>query len=306
MQITSQQTDVRSFWNTEACGTHFVKEFKDDKEFYEKYTRFRYETEWHIPMLVPFEEAKGKEVLEIGCGNGADGSMFARAGANYTGVDLTDAAVEATRKHFHALGLDGTFHTDNAENLSFPDERFDMVYSWGVLHHTPTPQNAFDEVYRILKPGGKAVLMLYHRSSFNYYIRIMSYMRLRTLAKIFSRFGKWDEDRKEVNADKLIGLRGNEDSSVYDIHYQNFLTEGWGYLSAKRFVHHCTDGPECPYAYVYSKGDLKKTFRKFKNIRSTVAHFPLRKYSSLSWIPLSIEKVIARTMGWNLVVYLEK
>src|SRR5213079_1228623 len=112
---------VRAFWNTEACGTHFVQESANTADFYEKFREQRYRTEWHIPLLVPFAEAKGKSVLEIGTGNGADGATFALNGANYTGVDLTETALEATRRHFEVLNLRGTFQRENAEQLSFPN-----------------------------------------------------------------------------------------------------------------------------------------------------------------------------------------
>src|SRR5688572_29276335 len=180
-------TDVREFWNTEACGTHFITGATDDADFYNKYREYRYKTEWHIPLVVPFEDGRGRKVLEIGLGNGVDGTMWAKHGADYTGVDLTPAAVEATRRHFEVLELPGAFQQGNAQELAFPDATFDIVYSHGVLHHTPEPDKAFAEVARVLKPGGRCILMLYHRHSFNYYIRIMTFMRLRLLAKILSR-----------------------------------------------------------------------------------------------------------------------
>src|ERR1051326_5071550 len=129
--------EVRDFWNTEACGTHFVQSYSNKKDFYDKFREYRYRTEWHIPLLVPFAEGKGKQVLEIGIGNGADGVMWATNGAVYTGVDLTDAALEATRNHFEVMGLAGTFVKGNAEKLQFPDASFDIVYSHGVLMCTP-------------------------------------------------------------------------------------------------------------------------------------------------------------------------
>src|SRR5882724_10895124 len=169
---------VHGFWNTEACDTHVVEESSGDADFYQKLREHRYRTQWHIPLLVPFAEAKGKRVLEIGIGNGADGVMFAQNGGIYTGVDLTEAALEATRKHFEILGLKGVFRKENAEELSFSDEVFDFVYSHGVLHHTFDTQAAINEVCRVLKPNGRAIIMLYHKGSFNYYCRIMTYMRL--------------------------------------------------------------------------------------------------------------------------------
>lgn len=296
----STEADVKAihaFWNTEACGTHFVQAEPGTTAFYEQYRRFRYQTEWHIKEWVPFAEAKGKKVLEIGCGNGAEGVLFAQAGARYTGVDLTQAAVEATRRHFEVLGFSGNFQVENAESLSFPDASFDWVYSYGVLHHTARPEKAFQEVHRVLKPGGRAYLMLYHKNSFNYYVRMMIYMRLRLLMKIFS-------GRKARDAAKNI--RGNQNQKIWDVHHQNFLKEGWSYLKAENFVHHCTDGPNCPTAFVFTKKGAAKLFSSFRSLRCFVYHFPLRKYSFGKWVPKPVESFLARYLGWYLCISLEK
>jgi len=299
-----QVSDVNAFWNTEACGTHFVSDSTDVADFYEKFREQRYRTEWHIPLLVPFTEAKGKSVLEIGTGNGADAAMFALNGANYTGVDLTEAALDATRQHFEVLGLDGRFQRENAEQLSFSDDSFDWVYSHGVLHHTPDPQRAINEVWRVLKPNGRAIIMIYHKNSFNYYLRIMLYMRARVLLKILSRVGKWSEDREKLNANTIVGLRGNQRPEIWDIHYRNFLKRGWSYLKPGNFVHHCTDGPECPVAFAFSNKEARQLFSKFREIRFDVAHFPLRRYSRR--IPFALERFLARTVGWYLFVFATK
>lgn len=302
---TPSLRNVHQFWNTEACGTDLVHADKGTLEFYEKYRELRYRTEWHIPELVPFSETRGKKVLEIGCGNGADGVMFAQAGAIYTGVDLTEAAVEATRMHFQLLGLKGTFHKEDAEHLGFSGETFDFVYSHGVLHHTAHPERAFAEVYRVLRPGGKAVLMLYHRHSFNYYARIMTYMRLRLLIRIASRVGRLSDDRAHAKG-QLKGIRGNYDASVWQVHYENFLHTGWPYLRAENFVHHATDGPECPFAFVFTKRSVSRIFHQFRDVQTKVAHFPLRKYSIGKWIPFSVERQLSSRLGWYLFVYLTK
>lgn len=298
--------NVHAFWNTEACDTHFVEEFADEREFYEKFREQRYRTQWHIPRLVLFAAAKGKTVLEIGTGNGADGAMFALNGAIYTGVDLTEAALEATRKHFQVLGLAGKFQKENAEQLSFPSASFDWVYSHGVLHHTPRTQTAINEVWRVLKPGGQAIIMLYHKHSFNYFVRIMTYMRLRVLLKILSRARRWKSDRRQLASDELLGLRGNQDRQVWEIHYRNFLKTGWSYLQAKNFIHHCTDGPECPVAYAFSKAEARRLFAHFDEARMKVAHFPIRKYSSGRWVPLWVEESLASAIGWYLFIFATK
>jgi len=301
----STLAEVSAFWNTEACGSHFVRAEKGTAEFYEQYRQFRYRVEWHIPLLVPFSETRDKRVLEVGCGNGADGVRFAQYGAHYVGVDLTEAAIDSARKHFQVLGLDGKFKVENAERLTFPDESFDFVYSHGVLHHTADPNKAFLEVHRVLKPGGKAVLMVYHKHSFNYYVRILGYMRARVLGRILSRVGRFGSDRRYLKQ-ALRGLRGNQDLSVWQIHYEKFLKFGWRYLGAEAFTHHATDGPECPFAYVYTRKTIHQIFRYFSRVETVVAHFPLRKYPIAKWVPIGVEKRLASRMGWYLFVYLTK
>ena len=146
--------------------------------------------------------------------------------------------------------------------------------------------------------------MLYHKRSFNYLVRIMCYMRLRVLLKICLRAGSWKKDRIRARNQELSGLRGNEDSGVWDVHYANFLREGWGYLRARNFVHHCTDGPDCPFAYAFSKAEATKLFAKFVNVRTSVAHFPLRRYHA--WIPFGLEKALASRLGWYLFIFADK
>lgn len=297
--------DVYDFWNVEACGSHFISAEKGTSEFYEKFRAFRYQTEWHIPLLVPFSETKGKAVLEIGCGNGADGAMFALSGANYTGVDLTVAAVEATRAHFQSLGLSGRFRIENAERLSFANESFEFVYSYGVLHHTANPNAAFDEVFRVLKPGGRAILMLYHKHSFNYYVRILGYMRARVMLHSLLRVAKRSSDRISLR-NPILEMRGNAASGIWRAHYENLLRYGWSYLRADNFVHHATDGPECPIAHVYTRKLVHHLFRKFSRVETRVAHFPLRKHSATRWVPFVVERQLSSKMGWYLLVYLTK
>lgn len=299
-------THVHDFWNTEACGTHFVPRLADDAEFYRRFREHRYRIHWHLPRMIPFAAARGEALLEIGTGNGADGVTFAQHGAHYTGVDLTEAALEATRRHFEVLGLPGTFRRENAEALSFPDASFDRVHSYGVLHHTPHPQAAIDEVWRVLRPGGEAIVMLYHRHSFNYVVRIMTYMRLRVLATILARIGRWSADRRRARSAPAVGVRGNADRRVWEIHYLNFLTTGWRYLAARNFVHHCTDGPECPIAYVFSRREARRLFARFTDVRLEVAYFPFRQSPLTAWIPFWMERALAPLVGWHLCIFARK
>lgn len=287
-QSTAANLDeVRDFWNSQPCGVAFVDLPFGTPEFYEAYRAFRYRTEWHLNRLVPFEEFRGQSVLEIGCGLGADGARFAQAGAHYTGIDLTPAAVEATRLHFEALGLQGRLLVQDAERMvDLADHSFDLVYSHGVLHHTPSLEGAFREICRVLKPGGRIILMLYNKRSFNYYVRILGLMRLQLLC--------YAGIRALLPANYR---RGRSES-----HYRNLTRLGWSYLSNKEFPHHCTDGPECPIAYCYTKKELTRRLSPmFSGLRFQVAHFPLRK--TMRWIPLSVEQVLAKRFGWYTFVY---
>jgi ubiquinone/menaquinone biosynthesis C-methylase UbiE len=104
-------------------------------------------------------------VLEVGIGLGTDFTRFARAGARLAGIDLTEAAVDLVRRRLAHEGLEADVRVGDAENLPFADGTFDLVYSWGVLHHTPDTARALDEVRRVLRPGGEARIMLYSRRS---------------------------------------------------------------------------------------------------------------------------------------------
>src|SRR5688572_18328060 len=127
---------VRAFWQANPCGVKFADAPPGTRKFYELVEAHRYTKEWHIPIAADFKSARGLKVLEIGCGLGTDGAQFADAGADYTGVDLTEAAVELARKRFETFGLSGKVQTADAEQLQFPDHSLDLVYSHGVLHHT--------------------------------------------------------------------------------------------------------------------------------------------------------------------------
>src|SRR6267142_4339953 len=128
---------VRAFWQEHPCGTKFADASPGSRRFYELVEEHRYQKEWHIPAAADFSNTRGKKVLEIGCGLGTDGAQFALAAADYTEIDPTDAALDLARRRFDLFNLPGAFRTADAENLDFPDESFYVVYSHGVLHHTP-------------------------------------------------------------------------------------------------------------------------------------------------------------------------
>jgi ubiquinone/menaquinone biosynthesis C-methylase UbiE len=155
---------VREHWERETAGVRYG-EGQDTREFYQAIEDWRYSLEPYIPEFAQFQIYQGKKILEIGVGAGTDFSQFLSHGARATGVDLTAASIQHTARRLEALGHSkDSFHLSQAdtENLPFSDNSFDLVYSWGVLHHTPDTPRAFAEARRVLKPGCYLRAMVYH------------------------------------------------------------------------------------------------------------------------------------------------
>jgi ubiquinone/menaquinone biosynthesis C-methylase UbiE len=165
---TAQNGSVRSYWEQEPCGTApwVVGALEaHTAEWFHTVERNRYEQEPMVHSVAQFTRWAGKRVLEIGVGAGADHLQFARTGAELHGVDLTDAAIETTRAHLAVHGLTSDLRRVDAERLPFPDGSFDVVYSWGVIHHSEHPERIIEEIHRVLRPGGVFLGMLYARHS---------------------------------------------------------------------------------------------------------------------------------------------
>jgi len=175
--MDSPKQQVHDFWNEASCGESLLLP-QADREGYEKQANLRYELEPYIFELARFDETREKRVLEIGVGLGADHQKFAEAGADLHGIDLTERAIEHTQKRLAALGLASHLAAGDAESIDFSDNYFDVVYSWGVLHHSPDTPRAVAEVHRVLKPGGEARLMIYHKWSL---VGIMLWLRFALL-----------------------------------------------------------------------------------------------------------------------------
>jgi SAM-dependent methyltransferase len=136
------------------------------REYFDAVEAYRYQSQPDIFGFAQFTRYHGKRVLEIGVGSGTDFLQWVRAGAEAYGVDLTQAAIETTKAHLKAYGLScADLRTADAQALPFEDNKFDLVYSWGVLHHTPDTLGAIGEAVRVTKPGGTVKLMLYNRHS---------------------------------------------------------------------------------------------------------------------------------------------
>ena len=159
--IPDLKDEVREFWNSDPCGTRYLEGVDD----FEAHARARYALEPHIPEFAQFASARGLRVLEVGVGIGADYLEWLRAGARATGVDLSPASLERARRRCELAGFHPDLRVADAEHLPFADHTFDVVYSYGVMHHSPDTAQCFREAWRVLKPGGQARIMLYHHPS---------------------------------------------------------------------------------------------------------------------------------------------
>jgi ubiquinone/menaquinone biosynthesis C-methylase UbiE len=195
--LVEEKLRAREQWGQDPCGAEYDREHElGTREFFDRVEQHRYSeyAAW-MPRLMEFEKFSGARLLEVGCGMGTDLLQFARGGARCTGIDLTPRSVEITRHRFRLYGADGDFMISDGERLPFRDESFDVVYSNGVLHHTPDTEGAIREVHRVLRPAGVAKIMLYHRNSLNYWVEIvlrrgllrLEFLRGRSAEEIMSR-----------------------------------------------------------------------------------------------------------------------
>jgi SAM-dependent methyltransferase len=170
-ELAEEKQRAREQWSEDPCGAVYGREQEfGTREFFDAVERHRYTdyAPW-MPAVMGFNDFAGARLLEVGCGMGTDLLQFARGGAKVTGVDLTPRSIEISRQHLSVYGEGGDFAISDGENLPFADESFDIVYSNGVLHHTPDTAGAVREVHRVVRTGGQARVMLYHRGSAAYW-----------------------------------------------------------------------------------------------------------------------------------------
>ena len=159
--IPDLKDEVRDFWNSEPCGSRYLEGAAD----FDAHARARYSLEPYILDFAQFAASRNQRVLEIGVGMGADYLQWLKAGAVATGVDLSSASLDRARRRCELAGFQPDLRVGDAESLPFADHTFDVVYSYGVMHHSPNTPQCLREAWRVLKPGGEARIMLYHHLS---------------------------------------------------------------------------------------------------------------------------------------------
>lgn len=178
------KSEIRNQWNNDPCGSHYVAADEEGEEktldWFKAVEHHRYMdyAPW-MPGVMGFDKYKDKKVLEIGGGLGTDLAQFAKFGAEVTDIDFSVGHLRHAQQNFSLRQLSGDFHIGDAEALPYADNAFDLVYSNGVIHHTPQTQKVIDEMFRVLKPGGQVVCMVYAQNSLNFWLNIFFWYGLR-------------------------------------------------------------------------------------------------------------------------------
>src|SRR3989454_8885992 len=262
MAIAEEKQRAREQWSEDPCGAVYGREHEfGTREFFDAVERHRY-TEYAtwMPEVMGFNDFAGVRLLEVGCGMGTDLLQFARGGAKVTGVDLTPRSIEISRQHLNVYGESGDFAISDGENLPFANESFDVVYSNGVLHHTPDTADAAREIHRVLRRGGQARVMLYHRGSAAYW------------GDIILRHGLLHGEL----------LRGNSPSDIMS-KYVEFNESGGR-----------------PLVKVYSRREARELFSMFREVKVQVEQLIESELFLLGrLIPRNIFRRLQKSVGWN-------
>jgi ubiquinone/menaquinone biosynthesis C-methylase UbiE len=274
---------IRDFWDRYPCGDLLVGGFEqhrgDYEDFFSNYDRYRYGTEKHILRCLDAIDFTGKQVLEIGLGQGADSEQLIRRGAVWSGLDLTPVSVARVRTRLLLRSLPHqSIKQGSVLHIPFEKNSFDIVFSHGVLHHVPDVQAAQREIHRVLKVGGELIVMLYAKRSLNYLFAISVIRRIGLLA---------------------LYLAKQDPGGIYSQHLANARAVGlWHYLRLVNFIHKNTDGPLNPYSQVYDLARVRKDFPNFRVTRSykQFMHAP----------PIPVERLpFERILGWHLWVHMK-
>lgn len=260
---------AREQWSQDPCGAESDKasEF-GTREFFDAIEQARYQeyAPW-MRELMGFDQFAGARLLEVGCGMGTDLLQFARGGAFCTGVDLTPRSIAITRQHFALYGERGDFLIADGERLPFTSGSLDVVYSNGVLHHTPDTAGAIRDVYRVLKPGGVAKVMLYHKNSLNYWGEMMLH--------------------RGVLGGEL--LRGRSPEEIMS-----------------RWVEYSEHGGR-PLVKVYDRRQARELFSDFSDIKIDIEQLVRAEFPLLGrFIPVRMLEALRKSIGWNLIVTARK
>jgi ubiquinone/menaquinone biosynthesis C-methylase UbiE len=285
---------VREYWEKHPNAAAIAAQASPQtRRFYEDVEAHRYAAEPCIREMAEFDRWKGRTVLEIGCGMGTDLRQFASAGAAVVGIDLTWQGIRMAKTAFQLFGLRGAFVVADAEMLPFREESFDLVYSNGVIHHTPDTPATVREIHRVARSGGEARVMIYHRNS--YFARVIVGLiiapAVRTLLTLFPS-GRLPSflDRWVPGGIKNLYLISKE---------RGFSRELIFSLSTD--PSQPGPGNANPLARAYT---VREATRLFSSFRSTETF--IRQLYYADFLPAFLQRWLERRFGWFLFIRASK
>lgn len=281
---------VREYWEKHPNAAAIANGYDPrTREFYEVIAAHRYQAEACIPEMAEFDKWVGKRVLEVGCGMGTDLRQFAKHGAHVTGIDLTWQGIQMAKASFALFGLTGDFVVADAENLPFTQGAFDLVYSNGVIHHTPDTPATVREIHRVVRTEGQARVMVYHKNS--YFGRVIVGAILAPVLRVLTWMYPTGTLPDLLKNHLRPGLR-----DMYEILARRGFSKGLLFSIS-------TDpsGPGVadsnPLARAYSRSEATKLFSQFQSVETFV-----RQLYYAGFLPAGVHHWVGRRFGWFLFV----
>jgi len=268
--MNQHKLEAQNQWNTTPCGSgDYLSGIEyGSYTFFEQVRRNRYgvSDQW-IKETINFKMANGKRLLEIGYGMGTDLLTFCEEGVEVYGVDFTEEHYHLAQKNFQLHEKQAMLKLCDAENIDFPSNFFDFVYSNGVLHHTPDTVRCISEAYRVLKPGGQFIMSLYY-----------TYSAFHIFSKIFY-------DGLFKGKLRKLGYKG----------LMSTVEHGADGINIK------------PLVKTFSKKQLRHILSDFSKVDFKIAHFKrdhIPKFGKL--IPKFTERLLSQYLGWYIVTFATK
>jgi len=288
----STRKEVEGFWDNKPCDSDRSSESYGTAAYFKEIEEDRYKYQGHILDIIDEIDWQGRKVLEIGTGVGTDARIMIGKGADYTGINIDQGSVDLTRKALDVFSLAGKVERCDATSMKYEDESFDIVYSFGAMPCIPDLDKAVEEIYRVLKPGGVVLGLLYNKSSINYHVEIMflrkAFRHLLVIPGVIPLLSFLGLPR-----DKLDGHLKLYRSS------RKMADEEW--LSRN------TDGPENPYICVQDEKEADRLFARFDTISQKIYFFDFRHWGFIGHIlPKFIVNYLGIHWGWHRVVYARK
>jgi ubiquinone/menaquinone biosynthesis C-methylase UbiE len=266
--------DVQRYWDARPCNIRHSAKPVGSREYFDEVEARKYFVEPHIPAFAEFERWRGRRVLEVGCGIGTDSINFARAGAEVTAVELSGESLRIAAQRADVMGVAERirFVQANAEELTatLTEESFDLVYSFGVIHHTPRPDRALAEMRALAARGGTLKLMVYHRNSW----KVLSIV----VAQGHGRFWKMDE----LVAEHSEAQTGSPVTVTYTREQARELVEHGGFRVKELRVDHVF-----PYRI--------RDYLEYRYVKEPY----------FRWMPEPLFRAFERRLGWHLLATAE-